>query len=127
MLTWGFQSPPTHHVKMGQLAEVKMTLEEFRATLSQPAPPGSLPTALRAMWEDAKGNWAGAHAIAQEMDDPIGSWIHAYLHRKEGELANAGYWYRRAGKPPAQDTLDEEWRRIVSGLLGAGLPILDDK
>jgi len=104
-----------------------MTLEEFRATLSQPAPPEDLPTALRAMWEDANGNWASAHAIAQEMDDPIGSWIHAYLHRKEGELANAGYWYRRAGKPPAQDTLDEEWRRIVSGLLGAGLPILDDK
>ena len=71
-----------------------MTLEEFRATLSQPAPPGDLPTALRAMWEDAKGNWNGAHAIAQDIEDRIGSWIDAYLHRKEGDLANAGYRYQ---------------------------------
>jgi len=79
------------------------------------------------MWEDAKGNWSGAHAIAQEIEDSTGSWIHAYLHRKEGELANAGYWYRRAGKPPAHDALDEEWNRIVSSLLGPGFPVLDDK
>ena len=104
-----------------------MTLEEFRATLLQPAAPAELPTALRAMWEDAKGNWSGAHAIAQGIEDEMGSWIHAYLHRKEGELANAGYWYRRAGKPAAHDTLDDEWDRIVSSLLGAGLPVLDDK
>ena len=104
-----------------------MTLEEFRTSLTQPAPPPELPAALRAMWEDAKGNWSGAHAIAQSIDDPTGSWIHAYLHRKEGEPANAGYWYRRAGKPAAQDALDEEWVRIVSTLLGAGFSVLDDK
>jgi len=104
-----------------------MTLEEFRATLTQTAPPRELPATLRAMWEDAKGNWSGAHAIAQEIEDSTGSWIHAYLHRKEGELANAGYWYRRAGKPPAHNALDEEWNRIVSSLLGPGFPVLDDK
>jgi hypothetical protein len=94
-----------------------MTLEEFRSTLRQTAPPSELSPALRAMWEDAKGNWSAAHSIAQEIETQSGSWIHAYLHRKEGDLGNAGYWYRRAGKPPAQDTLEEEWERIVSALL----------
>ena len=79
------------------------------------------------MWEDAKGHWDAAHSIAQDIEDQTGSWIHAYLHRKEGDLGNAGYWYRRAGKPEAQDTLDEEWARIVLSLLGAGSSILDDK
>ena len=79
------------------------------------------------MWEDAKGHWSAAHAIVQDIDDQTGSWIHAYLHRKEGDLGNAGYWYRRAGKPVAHDTLDDEWTRIVSALLGAGFSILHDK
>ena len=94
-----------------------MTLEEFRQTLTQPGPPKDLSQALRAMWEDAKGDWNAAHAIAQDIDDRTGSWIHAYLHRKEGALGNAGYWYRRAGQPVAHDTLDEEWARIVGALL----------
>lgn len=83
--------------------------------------------ALRAMWEDAKGNWNAAHAIAQDIDDQTGSWIHAYLHRKEGDLSNAGYWYRRAGKPVAHDTLADEWNRIVSALLSAGASVFDHK
>ena len=94
-----------------------MTLEEFRQTLPQPVPPHGISNALRAMWEAANGNWNAAHAIAQDIDDQTGSWIHAYLHRQEGELGNAGYWYRRAGQPVAHDTLDEEWARIVSALL----------
>jgi hypothetical protein len=69
------------------------------------------------MWEDAKGNWNAAHAIAQEIEDEIGSWIHAYLHRKEGDLGNAGYWYRRAKKPIANESLEGEWVRIVLALL----------
>jgi hypothetical protein len=93
-----------------------MTLEEFRRTLTQNAPPAELSPAQRAMWEDAKGNWSAAHGIAQEIDDRTGSWIHAYLHRREGDLGNAGYWYRRAGQPAASDTLEEEWTRIVSAL-----------
>lgn len=79
------------------------------------------------MWEDAKGNWSAAHLIAQEIEDETGSWIHAYLHRKEGDLGNAGYWYRRAKQPTAHDTLEEEWTRIVSRLLSAGATTLDDK
>ena len=94
-----------------------MTLEQFRSTLAQHSAPDELSPALRAMWEDAKGHWNEAHAIAQDLEDRTGSWIHAYLHRKKGDLGNAGYWYRRAGQPVAHDTLDEEWTRIVTALL----------
>jgi hypothetical protein len=96
-----------------------MTLEQFRSTLAEASPPGDFPAALKAMWEDARGNWSAAHAIAQEIEDDTGSWIHAYLHRKEGDLANAGYWYRRAKRPAAHDTLEEEWARIVAALLSS--------
>ena len=104
-----------------------MTLEEFRSTLELPSAPERFSAPLRAMWEDAKGHWEAAHHIAQDMDEHTGSWIHAYLHRKEGDLGNAGYWYRRAGKAVAQDPLDDEWARIVLSLLGPGTAILDDK
>ena|SRR5689334_2691989 len=104
-----------------------MTLEQFRATLELASAPERLSPALKAMWEDAKGRWQAAHHIAQDIDDQTGSWIHAYLHRKEGDLGNAGYWYRRAGRAVAQDALDEEWARIVLSLLGPGPAILDDK
>ena len=104
-----------------------MTIEQFRRTLDQQVAPDALSPALRAMWEDAKGNWSAAHAIAQDIDDQTGSWIHAYLHRKEGDLGNAGYWYRRAGKPVAHDTLEDEWNRIVSALLSARFSLLDHK
>lgn len=77
------------------------------------------------MWEDAKGRWSDAHAIAQDIEDRTGSWIHAYLHRKEGDLGNAAYWYRRAGRPAAHDALEDEWERIVLRLLGAGPAVLD--
>jgi hypothetical protein len=94
-----------------------MTLEEFRRSLSEPTAPDGVSPALRSLWEDAKGNWNAAHSIAQDIDDRTGSWIHAYLHRKEGDLGNAGYWYRRAGQPVAHDALEEEWARIVTALL----------
>ena len=93
-----------------------MTLEEFRATLSDPTPPDVSP-ALVALWHDAHGDWDASHNVAQDMDDPSGSWVHAYLHRKEGDLANAGYWYRRSGKPFVTGALEEEWRAIVEALL----------
>jgi len=95
----------------------KMTLQEFRSSLQGESAPDALSPALRAMWEDAKGNWSAAHAIAQDIEDRTGSWIHAYLHRKEGELTNAAYWYRRAERPAETDSLDHEWARIVSSLL----------
>jgi len=94
-----------------------MTLDEFRATLNQPHAPTALGPALRALWEDARGNWDAAHTIAQDIADSTGSWVNAYLHRKEGDLGNAGYWYRRAGQPVAHDGPDAEWARIVEELL----------
>ena len=103
-----------------------MTIEEFTATVSANAPPAVGPL-LRALWHDARGNWDEAHRIAQDVDDTDGAWVHAYLHRKEGDLGNASYWYRRAGQPVAADSLEAEWRRIVTTLLGrdSGLGIRD--
>jgi hypothetical protein len=94
-----------------------VTLEEFRATLSNATPPDVSP-ALVALWHDARGDWEKAHLVAQDVDDDSGSWVHAYLHRKEGDLGNAGYWYRRAQRPAATDSLKDEWTRIVAELLG---------
>jgi hypothetical protein len=93
-----------------------VTLDEFKATLTESAPP-SVASPLRALWHDARGDWDAAHAVAQDIDDATGAWIHAYLHRKEGDLGNAAYWYRRAGQPVATDSLDAEWQRIVTALL----------
>jgi len=92
--------------------------EAFRASLAAATPPTDLSGALAALWWDAKDDWARAHEAAQAQDDPTGAWVHAYLHRKEGDLANAGYWYRRAGLPVAEGGLDEERRAILAALLG---------
>ncbi len=91
-----------------------MTPKEFRSTLSFSNPPGGLSKLLEAMWYDAKGNWERAHDIAQDISSRDGSWVHAYLHRKEGDHGNAAYWYRRAGRPVPHSTLDEEWEEIVA-------------
>ena len=94
-----------------------MTLAEFKRITSEAKPPSTLSAPLRALWHDAKGDWNAAHEVAQAIDDATGSWIHAYLHRKEGDLGNAGYWYRRAQKPECREALDVEWEEIVSALL----------
>ena len=94
-----------------------MTLDEFRASLDQPAPPELSPL-LQALWWDAKGDWSRAHEIAQDVPTPAGSRVHAYLHRKEGDEGNAGYWYGQAGKPHSRLGLDEEWSEIAGELLG---------
>ena len=94
-----------------------MTIDELQASLSAPAPPAGLSTLLRALWHDARGNWDEAHCIAQDVDDANGAWVHAYLHRKEGDAGNAAYWYRRAGKTAATDNLPDEWARIAQALL----------
>ena len=99
-----------------------MTLDQFRSTLNESTAPATLSPELRAMWEDARGRWDAAHVIAQDIDTIVGAWIHAYLHRKEGDLSNAAYWYRRARQPIASDSLDAEWARIVSALLPGGQP-----
>jgi len=94
-----------------------MTLTEFKATIGQATPPADVVPALVALWHDARGDWARAHEVAQDIHDESGAWVHAYLHRKEGDLGNAGYWYRRASQPVARGTLAEEWDAIVTALL----------
>jgi hypothetical protein len=94
-----------------------MTLEEFRTSLSRAEPPGDLDLALTGLWWDAKGDWHKAHESAQQDEGPAGSWVHAYLHRKEGDTSNAGYWYRRAGRSPSRTTLEDEWAEIATALL----------
>ena len=94
-----------------------MTLDDFKASLHAASPPPRLPPLLLALWHDAKGNWDAAHGVAQNVDDQDGAWVHAYLHRKEGDAANAGYWYRRAGRPRSTVALQEEWDEIATALL----------
>jgi hypothetical protein len=94
-----------------------MDLRTFKDSLSQPQPPAGLSPALRALWWDARGDWDKAHECAQERDDAAGMRVHAYLHRKEGDQSNAGYWYRRCGVAPATSSLAEEWEAIVRALL----------
>ena len=97
-----------------------MPLDEFRASLTMSEPPPGLNLALHALWWDALGNWDRAHACAQVNEaDPSAAWVHAYLHRKEGDLANAAYWYRRAGRPVARDELEAEWLMIAAALLAS--------
>lgn len=93
-----------------------MTLAEFKDTLHTDNPP-ALGPALVALWHDAKNDWDRAHEVAQAVEDPDGAWVHAYLHRKEGDEGNAAYWYRRAGKPVERGPLAAEWTRIVTALL----------
>jgi hypothetical protein len=105
------------------LAEEIMHIDEFRAALSNPEPPEKLDMALRALWWDGRGNWERAHECAQVNEsDSRAAWVHAYLHRKEGDLSNAAYWYRRAGQPVAGSDLDAEWLAIAVSLLASRSP-----
>lgn len=99
-----------------------MSYEEFIASLDAPAPPDA-PELLAALWWDAKGDWDRAHEIAQSEGDrgrnkAAAAWVHAYLHRKEGDRGNASYWYRQAGKPVSSLPLEREWREIAEALAG---------
>ena len=89
----------------------------FADSISMPQPPAGLSLALQALWWDAKGDWDNAHKCAQQREDAPGMRVHAYLHRKEGDHGNAGYWYRRANKPHASGPLDAEWLAIAAALL----------
>ena len=91
---------------------------EFKASLSGAAPAPDLAAPLAALWWAGKGDWDAAHRIAQDHDGVVAAWVHAYLHRVEGDLGNAGYWYRRAGKPVASGSLEAEWQQMVSALMG---------
>ena len=94
-----------------------MTLNDFRASLTHHAPPTGCPLLLTALWHDAKGDWEAAHRIAQGIDDEDGAWVHAYLHRKEGDSGNARHWYRRACRKFSEAALQDEWMQIAESLL----------
>ena len=96
-----------------------MTVEAFRATLAGDAPPPGVSPTLRALWLDGKGDWAGAHAVVDDLETTEAMRVHAYLHRKEGDISNARYWYTRAGIEPSLLPLEREWERLVRDLLNA--------
>jgi len=94
-----------------------MEFADFKISLTFETPPSALDHALSALWWDAKGDWSKAHECAQADEGTDGAWVHAYLHRREGDLSNAGYWYRRARKKVAEGQLSEEWEAIARALL----------
>ena len=95
-----------------------MTLDEFTQLMEkQERCPESLPRVLQALWYDKKGNWDKAHQIVQNANDVDSAWVHAYLHRQEGDINNARYWYRRSGQPEFIGSLDQEWEQITLALL----------
>jgi hypothetical protein len=91
----------------------KMSLEEFRSSLSLTEPPAAFSLHERALWFAGKGNWEEAHEIVQEMNDRFSSRIHAFLHRQEGDISNAGYWYSKAGDVLPTLTMNAEWEDLV--------------
>ncbi len=97
-----------------------MDLAAFRASLDGAAPPQGLSTPLQALWWLAKGEWDKAHVLTQNDDGADAAWVHAHLHRVEGDLGNARYWYDRAGRPPASNDLPAEWSTIARILLATG-------
>ncbi|MBS1529753.1 MAG: hypothetical protein JSU01_05570 [Bacteroidetes bacterium] len=89
------------------------TLTEFKDSLNLTQPPGELSVQLKSLWYDGKGDWHKAHAQVDQLADLQSAWVHAYLHRKEGDIWNADYWYRRAGKTRPDLSLEEEWEQLV--------------
>ena len=94
-----------------------MNLQDFRRSLSEAQPPAGMSPALMGLWWDAKQDWNRAHESALQDEGPDGAWVHAYLHRKEGDAENAGYWYGRAGKTAPQGSFENEWLEIAQALV----------
>jgi hypothetical protein len=94
-----------------------MNISEFNASIAEKAPHANFPAPLAALWWDAKGDWAQAHGLVDELETVDGMAVHAYLHRKEGSASNADYWYQLAGRNFQRPTLDAEWTALVEALL----------
>jgi hypothetical protein len=101
-------------------SERQQNVSSFRASLSGGNPPSELNVPVQALWWAAKGGWDKAHALVQDDGSREAAWVHAYLHRVEGDTANAGYWYRRADRKEANGPRDAEWAEIVAELLDEG-------
>ncbi|HWB27371.1 MAG TPA: hypothetical protein VG738_17975 [Chitinophagaceae bacterium] len=94
-----------------------MQFDEFIKSTESNTPPGGMPVYIIALWYDAKGDWHKAHKSIDSENDKNSAWVHAYLHRKEGDIWNADYWYSRAGKKRPATSLEEEWENITRALL----------
>lgn len=94
-----------------------MDLKEFKSSLAAGTPPAGAAKLLQALWRDAKGDWNGAHEIVQSVNGKSSARVHAYLHRKEGDLDNANYWHERAGTMLPKTSLEKEWEALVVDLL----------
>src|SRR4051812_26262158 len=96
-----------------------MDVNEFEESIGRDLPPEGLSAPVAALWWDAKGDWARAHGLVDELETPEGMAVHAYLHRKEGADWNAEDWYRRSGKNYFRPALEAEWHALVEGLTGS--------
>jgi hypothetical protein len=96
---------------------VVVNAADLKTSLAGATPPAGLAGPVEGLWWAAKGDWDRAHKIVQDDESREAAWVHAYLHRVEGDLPNATYWYRAAGQPVAQGTLENEWSAIVAALL----------
>ena len=94
-----------------------MKVADFKAGVAGAAPAPSMAPPLAALWWAAKGDWDAAHRLVQDESSRDAAWVHAYLHRLEGDLGNAGYWYRRARRPAASAALETEWDEIATALI----------
>jgi hypothetical protein len=94
-----------------------MTIEQFRASLVDETAPGGLSVVLQALWHDARGDWSRAHTLVQDVETADAARVHAYLHRKDGDIDNARYWYSRAKAQEVSGSLDDEWRTLVESWL----------
>ena len=94
-----------------------MDITDFQTSVAEDKPPEKASLALQALWHAAKGDWETAHETAQNDNSVSGAWVHAYLHRVEGDLSNAGYWYSKAGRSHSSNSLREEWQEIAAALL----------
>lgn len=92
-------------------------IQRFKASLANESPPEGLKPPLLALWHLSRGDWDRAHRIAQAIPGPDGAWVHAHLHRVEGDGANAAYWYGRAGRPVHRGAFEDEWNQIAAALL----------
>lgn len=109
---------PSRLTRDGSLCQSsRMDIDTFKTSLSASAPDAELGPCLRALWLAARDDWDGAHKLVQDENSAEAAWVHAYLHRVEGDLANAGYWYRRAGRPAASGELQHEWDEIAATLV----------
>ncbi len=93
------------------------TITEFKDSLKLEQPADGLSAQLKSLWYDGKGDWHQAHACVDHLNEQASAWIHAYLHRKEGDIWNADYWYSKAGQTRPDITLDEEWEHLAAKFL----------